>query len=97
MGWWERKDSLEVINRAFIGLPIITMVIGTPGAIVAACYDLPVFRFFNLQHLGLNALLGLFISFNLCLDWTLVVTLGLTVLICVTYTAKWILRCQQAW
>ena len=97
MCWGERKDGFEVISRAVIALPILNMVMGCPGAVVALQYDLPVFRFFNLHHLALNVLLVLFVCSNLCVDWTFVVTLGLTVLIYVNYTAKWIIRSQQAW
>ena len=93
----ETKDGLEGINRLFIAIAILTIALGCPGMLFAINYNLPVFRFFNFHHIGLNVLLVLFIMANLCLDWTFVVTLVLTILIHANCNSRWTLRSRQAW
>ena len=93
----DSKDGLEVINRLIIVIPILTIILGCPGAIFAVHYNLPVFRFLNFLPPGLNVLVIVYISHSLCLDWTFVITLVLTILIHVNSNSKWILRSRRAW
>ena len=93
----DTKDGLEIINRIIVVVAILTIVMSIPGAVFALHYNLPVFRLMNLGHLGLNFLQVVFVTSCLCLDWTFVISLSLTVLLHANSTSKWIIRSRRAW
>ena len=93
----DTKDGLEIINRIIILIPILTVVIGFPSGIFAVHNNLPVFRLINLGHFELTFLEVLVITASLCLDWTFVISLALTVLLHANSTSKWIIRSRRAW
>ena len=93
----DTKDGLEIINRTIVVIAILTIVMGLPGAVFAIHNDLPVFRLLNFGHLGLTFLQVVFATACLCLDWTFVISLSLTVLLHTNSTSKWIIRSRRAW
>ena len=93
----DTKDGLEIINRIAVVIPILTVVIGFPSGIFAVHNNLPVFRLVNLGHFGLTFFEVLVITASLCLDWILVISLSLTIMIHGNSTSKWIIRSRRAW
>ena len=93
----DTKDGLEILNRIIVLIPVLTIVIGFPGGLFAVHNNLPVFRLVNFNHFGLTLLEVLVITASLCLDWTFVITLSLTVLLHANSTSKWIIRSRRAW